>query len=411
MKLRLTQVCSLSWTFLLDILHIFILILVSTSTISSWSVSDDETAASEQVENSLAKNLPEFFDTIQNVTIALGREAKIICSVRNLGQHKVAWMRVEDQTILTIHEQVITRNDRIGLTNSEHRIWTLIINDAQEEDRGAYMCQVNTVPMMYQIAYLDVVVPPVIIPSETSTDVMSRENNNATLVCRAKGYPEPKVTWRREDGKPIQHGNWQDKKDQSMAEEFEGEVLTINRVSRLHMGAYLCIASNGVQPSVSHRIILNVLFPPMIWVPNQLIAASTASQVQLICNTEASPRSISYWTKDDQGTVAEKDRFSMKVFERGYKFEMILRISDVQEKDFGTYRCISRNSLGSTEGTIQLYKILGPVEKSGSLQELANARSSSSKNIFLTLISLKIGTFNVRIEILALIFCHFLLIQ
>ena len=95
--------------------------------------------------------------------------------------------------------------------------------------------------------------------------------------------------------------------------------------------------------------------PPMIWVPNQLIAASTASQVQLICNTEASPRSINYWTKDDQGTVAEKDRFSMKLFERGYKFEMILTISDVQEQDFGTYRCISRNSLGSTEGTVKLY--------------------------------------------------------
>lgn len=54
------------------------------------------------------------------------------------------------------------------------------------------------------------------------------------------------------------------------AEEFEGEQLTINKVSRLHMGAYLCIATNGVQPSVSHRIILNVhckstlipLYPP-----------------------------------------------------------------------------------------------------------------------------------------------------
>lgn len=44
----------------------------------------------------------------------------------------------------------------------------------------------------------------------------------------------------------------------STANSFEGEVLGLARVSRLHIGAYLCIASNGVPPSVSKRIVLNV---------------------------------------------------------------------------------------------------------------------------------------------------------
>jgi len=35
-------------------------------------------------------------------------------------------------------------------------------------------------------------------------------------------------------------------------------VLHIVRVSRLHMGAYLCIASNGVPPSISKRVVLRV---------------------------------------------------------------------------------------------------------------------------------------------------------
>lgn len=38
----------------------------------------------------------------------------------------------------------------------------------------------------------------------------------------------------------------------------DGETLTITKVSRLHMGAYLCIASNGVPPSISKRIMLMV---------------------------------------------------------------------------------------------------------------------------------------------------------
>lgn len=37
-----------------------------------------------------------------------------------------------------------------------------------------------------------------------------------------------------------------------------GEVLHIVKISRLHMGAYLCIASNEVPPSVSARVDLRV---------------------------------------------------------------------------------------------------------------------------------------------------------
>ena len=38
----------------------------------------------------------------------------------------------------------------------------------------------------------------------------------------------------------------------------EGPVFNITRVNRLHMGAYLCIASNGIPPTVSKRILLIV---------------------------------------------------------------------------------------------------------------------------------------------------------
>jgi hypothetical protein len=40
--------------------------------------------------------------------------------------------------------------------------------------------------------------------------------------------------------------------------EWEGEVLELTRISRLDMGAYLCIASNGVPPTVSKRIKVSV---------------------------------------------------------------------------------------------------------------------------------------------------------
>lgn len=38
----------------------------------------------------------------------------------------------------------------------------------------------------------------------------------------------------------------------------DGETLVITKVSRLHMAAYLCVASNGVPPSISKRVQLRV---------------------------------------------------------------------------------------------------------------------------------------------------------
>ncbi|GBM01531.1 hypothetical protein AVEN_209333-1 [Araneus ventricosus] len=118
-------------------------------------------------------------------------------------------MRIETQTILTMHRHVISRNYRIALSHSEHRVYVLHINDVQEEDRGSYMCQVNTVPMLWQIGYLDVVVPPDIIEEQSSSDMFAREGTDIQLKCAAKGRPEPKLTWRREDYKPVGVGNWQ----------------------------------------------------------------------------------------------------------------------------------------------------------------------------------------------------------
>lgn len=84
----------------------------------------------------------------------------------------------------------------------------------------------------------------------------------------------------------------------------DGTVFNITRVNRLHMGAYLCIASNGVPPSVSKRIMLIVHFPPMISVPNQLVGAQEGQSMTLECHSEAFPKSINYWTKNND-TIAQ----------------------------------------------------------------------------------------------------------
>ncbi|XP_024872774.1 neurotrimin isoform X1 [Temnothorax curvispinosus] len=302
--------------------------------------------------------LPRFAEEIQNVTVSVGRDALLACVVDNLRHYKVAWVRVDTQTILSIHQNVITQNPRITLSYNDHRSWYLHIKEVQEVDRGWYMCQVNTDPMKSRQGYVQVVVPPSIITKETSTDMVVREASNVTLTCKATGYPEPYVMWRREDGKNINYNG-------ESVNVVDGEVLHIVKISRLHMGAYLCIASNGVPPSVSKRVSLRVQFPPMLSIPNQLEGAYIGQDVTLECHTEAYPNSINYWTTERgdmivSGNSVSGDKYEAVATDSGYNKYMMLKIRNVGPKDFGSYKCVAQNSLGGTDGVIKLDEIPAP---------------------------------------------------
>lgn len=42
--------------------------------------------------------------------------------------------------------------------------------------------------------------------------------------------------------------------------------------------------------------------------------------------------------------------------DNAYKIQMRLTISSVSPSDYGSYKCVSRNSLGDTDGSIKVYR-------------------------------------------------------
>ncbi|CAH0553574.1 unnamed protein product [Brassicogethes aeneus] len=302
---------------------------------------------------------PEFLTPIHNLTIPVGREAILSCTVSNLGRYKVAWVRAEDQTILSLHTKVVTHNSRISVTHDNLRTWQLRIRQLKESDRGCYMCQINTSVMKIQKGCLDVYVPPDIVNDDTSADLSVSEGENATLWCRATGHPIPRIAWRREDGQPIilRKGA----RDAVKVESYNGTNLHFWRLDRKQMGAYLCIASNDVPPAVSKRIALNVNFAPVIKVPNQLLGAPLNTDVQLECYVEAFPNTINYWVKNRGEMLLNGSKYTIREDRSGYKVFMWLVIRGFSTSDIGTYNCVSTNSLGRAEGTLRLYEIkVGP---------------------------------------------------
>ncbi|XP_061711302.1 lachesin-like [Cydia pomonella] len=308
---------------------------------------------------------PGFTGPITNVTAPLGREAILACSVHNLSTYKVAWLRVDTQTILTIHIHVISRSRRVGVTHSDHRTWFLHIRELRETDRGWYMCQINTDPMKSQLGYLDVVVPPDILDRGTSRDQTVREGASVSLTCAATGSPQPQIVWRREHSKPIVLS------DGIQVSSLEGPVLNISRVSRQHAGAYLCIASNGVPPTLSKRIMLTVEFPPVITIRNQLVGAALGSDLVLECDTEAYPKPVSYWSRENGEIVPVGGGLEPQKFDGAFRSVIRLPIKRVTSADYGAYKCVSKNALGDTEGTIKLYPMPQPsLDKKNAVQRL-----------------------------------------
>ncbi|XP_055682656.1 protein CEPU-1-like [Lutzomyia longipalpis] len=297
---------------------------------------------------------PEFTDIIENITVPAGRNVKLACSVKNLGSYKVAWMHFEQSAILTVHNHVITRNPRISVTHDKHdkhRTWFLHINNVQEEDKGRYMCQINTVTAKTQFGYLHVVVPPNIDDSLSSSDIIVREGSNVTLKCRATGSPTPTVKWKRDDNSKIAINK------SLNVHEWDGDSLEISRISRLDMGAYLCIASNGVPPTVSKRIKVSVDFPPMLWIPHQLIGVPSGANVTLECFTEAHPTSLNYWTLGEGQMIHDSKKFKSETTlgNPSYKTHMRLTIFNTSQSDENSYKCVAKNPRGETDGAIRLY--------------------------------------------------------
>ncbi|KAL7637790.1 UNVERIFIED_CONTAM: hypothetical protein RMT77_011402 [Armadillidium vulgare] len=313
---------------------------------------------------------PEFAQPLKNVSVPVGRDAVFSCVVSHLGGYRenwtrlqVGWVKADTKAIQAIHTHVITHNARVSVTHTDQNTWNLHIRKVQEEDRGPYMCQINTDPMRSQIGYLEVTVPPQIVDEESSSDIMVPEGSAAILVCRASGYPKPKVTWQREDQKPIVLRTNNTAKPKIKKMTFEGEVLNLTHITRSDMGPYLCMANNAVPPIVSKRIMVEVHFAPVVHVPDQLIGIPKGSTALLKCNVEASPKSIQYWTRDD-GTmlINDEEYLISEKLTNYYVTHMTLKIPNFDPHHVGTYYCNAKNSIGEVSGHITVNEFIRQTE-------------------------------------------------
>ncbi|KAL1420863.1 hypothetical protein MTO96_004242 [Rhipicephalus appendiculatus] len=314
---------------------------------------------------------PRFLSGIKNITVAQGREATLECHIENLGKNKSVdeakqaanvYFSVRFCTANTVQRCVLWRGSRwtqrpcsrttgtlssvsrdCGSATTTSATGKLHIRNVQPSDKGFYMCQINTEPMITEVGFLDVLVPPSILDEETSSDVTVDEGSRVSLRCRASGYPPATILWRREDGREVNLERYSGRKNSVMT--VEGEFLNISQVNREDMGAYLCIAKNGVPPSSGPRSESRSSW----WAPRLAHRCSSSAWL------EASPRPLTAWIRGDDQILLRSKKYAISEEVDSYRIRMRLQIHDLRQSDYGRYKCHAKNTFGEKEGFIRLH--------------------------------------------------------
>lgn len=298
---------------------------------------------------------PSFDDPITNVTAIAGETVTLPCSVKDLKDYKVMWLDHRTKT-LTLEARRIIADERITIERPDIGDWNLYIHGVELSDAGKYMCQVNTVPVKIKYVILTVHEPPAIIPKLSSPQkVIVREGDTVQLVCNVTGVPTPTVRWY----KKLSNRGQNTYNNKEMIG-HDGMVLRIRNISRYCDDVYQCVADNGVNPPESREITVTVQFPPEIHLPTKKLSQQVGKETILNCEVTSNPSMYSAWTKDGI-PIQNDDKFKIDLYE-DYKNTVTLsmKISDIQEPDFGVYRCEAQNELGRDFKDFFLYELEPP---------------------------------------------------
>ena len=138
---------------------------------------------------------------------------ELVCTVQNGHEYPILWMRLESKDSkntlpISTGPNLLVRDSRFELNfEPEAGSYKLNIKDIVKSDEGKYQCQVVTDVKNVVTAdvLLKVKVEPVMI-EDTENIIDVEVNKTAELECKAEGYPNPKISWRKQDGTLLPNG-------------------------------------------------------------------------------------------------------------------------------------------------------------------------------------------------------------
>ncbi|XP_042213321.1 zwei Ig domain protein zig-8-like isoform X2 [Homarus americanus] len=186
----------------------------------------------------------------RNITVHQEAIAYLPCTVNQLGDKSVSWVRQRDADILTVDRYTFVRDDRLTVHfTPDTSTWTLVIKYVQERDAGAYECQISTEPKMAMLVHLNVIVPQVEVKG--ASDKYVRSGSTARLECKVSSTVQlpDYIFWYHLGERLLEYDNPRVKMTVSRRGGQGSEMsiistLIISNAEPSDAGNYTCLPSN-----------------------------------------------------------------------------------------------------------------------------------------------------------------------
>ncbi|XP_070688049.1 hemicentin-1 [Pempheris klunzingeri] len=264
---------------------------------------------------------------LSDILIGAGETTVMACFASGTPQPEIWWYKGDVQ----LHSSSVLDVDTLG--------GTLTIKETQDVDAGEYTCvAVNAAGTSSGKISLDVGAIPKFTrePSDVAMDIGS----NVTLVCLAQGYPEPQVTWRREDGLPI----FNRPRTHGATMQSRGG-LHITNLWVEDEAVYICEAQNHFgRIQAQARVSVTGLVSPIIAMSPTLLSVIEDQQLTLPCVLLAgNPLPERQWLHN-YGLVTSDNYVTVRR-------DGSLHIERVRLDDAGDYTCLAESVVGATNHT------------------------------------------------------------
>ncbi|KAL9972287.1 hypothetical protein ACROYT_G018570 [Oculina patagonica] len=248
-------------------------------------------------------------------------------------------------------------------TSAEKRL-VLTIKNLTQNDSGSYRCvsSANYKPDKYDEVIVTIyrLAAPDVGALRSKTLVQGSDLWQTQLFCNVTGNPKPKITWFfNKDGYSIQvnkdsnglQGDADNCKQRTDSYFYlrsnDPKYFVICNPEKKHTGEYQCRASN-TKGEKSQSAFIHVLMKPVVIEPSDgytTPAKEIGDPLNQTCRADGNPLPNVTWVKNSTGEALGTQKGSLQ-----------LRVKSLDDDDFGDYKCVARNHLGSYEVSIKVQK-------------------------------------------------------
>ncbi|XP_068172869.1 neural cell adhesion molecule 1b isoform X3 [Antennarius striatus] len=269
-----------------------------------------------------------------------GDNADIICDVISSPPPTVLWKYkgVKIQMEKDVRFKVLGNNH-------------LQIRGIKKTDEGSYTCEGRLMArgeIDLRVIKVVVNVLPTIRVWQSEVNATADVGQPAMLTCAVDGYPEPMVTWTRNE--VVLEGG------EKYNFNEDGSEITIMDVSKLDEGDYTCIAKNKAGESEQELSLRVYVKPRITYIVNQS-ATEMEEQVTLTCEASGDPTPTISWSYDGH-TFTEGEQAHLNRIYQSLDGNVVVRsdarVSSVTLKyvrytDAGRYLCTARSAIGEDD--------------------------------------------------------------